>query len=183
MKTPQSASKGKQPVKEKKARGKKGKKSNPNKDSPKKQVSVFEIKEYRLRRRLKHKSIWKVHGMDFNSWWQYCEHFIEMHCHLKKYPCKLCKKKCSSLQAFTVHCAKHEEDSKRFQCEICLQKFMLPSTFKNHMHKHGGQFLSFHVKMDLEVYLVGKNSNIKRHTNNRGKPMTYLQLNVCLKGV
>ena len=40
MKTPQSASKGKQPVKEKKARGKKGKKSNPNKDSPKKQVSV-----------------------------------------------------------------------------------------------------------------------------------------------
>ena len=40
-KTPQSASKGKQPVKEKKPRGKKGKKSNPNKDLPKRQVSVF----------------------------------------------------------------------------------------------------------------------------------------------
>ena len=36
MQTPQSASKGKQPVKEKKPRGKKGKKSNPNEDSPKK---------------------------------------------------------------------------------------------------------------------------------------------------
>ena len=35
MQTPQSVSKGKQPVKEKKPRGKKGKKSNPNKDSPK----------------------------------------------------------------------------------------------------------------------------------------------------
>ena len=53
MKTPQSASKGKQPVKGKKIRGKKGKKCNPNKDNPKKQVSVFEIKEYRLGRRLK----------------------------------------------------------------------------------------------------------------------------------
>ena len=51
------------------------------------------------------------------------------------------------------------------------------------MHKHGGQFLNVHVKMDLEVYLVGKNSNIKRHTNVTGKPMTYLKLNVCLKGV
>ena len=67
-KTPQSASKGKQPVKEKKTRGKKGKKSNPNKDSPKKQVSVFEIKEYRLGRRLKCKPICKFHGMGFNSW-------------------------------------------------------------------------------------------------------------------
>ena len=79
-KTPQSV---KQPIKEKKARGKKGKKSNPNKDSPKKQVSVFEIKEYRLGRRLKCKPICKVHGMGFNLWWQYCEHLIEMHGHLK----------------------------------------------------------------------------------------------------
>ena len=135
-KTPQSASKEKQPVKEKKARGKKDKKSNPNEDSPKKQVSVFEIKEYRLGRRLKHKPICKVHGMGFNSWLQYCEHLIEMHGHLKQYLCKLCKKECSSLQAFTVHCAKPEEDNKRFQCKICLQKFMFPSTLKNHMCKH-----------------------------------------------
>ena len=47
MKTPQSASKEKQPVKEKKASGKRGKKSNPNKGSLKKQVSVFKIKKYR----------------------------------------------------------------------------------------------------------------------------------------
>ena len=40
-KTPQSPSKGKQTVKEEKPRGEKDKKSNPNKDSPKKQVSVF----------------------------------------------------------------------------------------------------------------------------------------------
>ena len=70
-KTPQSSPKGKQPVNEKKPRGKKGKKSNPNKDSPKKQVSVFEIKDYRLSRRLKCKPICKVHGMGFNSWQQY----------------------------------------------------------------------------------------------------------------
>ena len=50
--------KGKQPVKEKKPRGKKGKKSSPKKDLPRKQVSVFEIKEYRLGRRLKYKPIW-----------------------------------------------------------------------------------------------------------------------------
>ena len=68
MNTPQSASKGKEPIKEKKPRGKKGKKSNPNKDLLKKQVSVFEIKEYRLGRRLKHKPICKVHGMGFNLW-------------------------------------------------------------------------------------------------------------------
>ena len=72
MKTPQFASKGKQPVKEKKPRGKNGKKSNPNKDLPKKQVSVSEIKEYRLGRRLKCKPMCKVHGMGFNSWQQYC---------------------------------------------------------------------------------------------------------------
>ena len=47
-KTPQSPSKEKQPVKEKKPRGKKSKKSNTNKDSPKKQVLVFEIKDYKL---------------------------------------------------------------------------------------------------------------------------------------
>ena len=52
-KTPQSSSKGKQPVKEKKPRGKKGKNSNTNKDSLKKQVSVLEIKVYKLSRRLK----------------------------------------------------------------------------------------------------------------------------------
>ena len=113
-KTPQSPCKGKQPVKEK-PRGKKGKKSNTNKDSPKKQVSVSEIKDYKLNRRLKCKPICKVHGMGFNSWQEYCEHLIGMHGHLKKYPCKLCKKECSSLQAFTVHCAKYKEDNKRFQ--------------------------------------------------------------------
>ena len=80
--------------------------------------------------------------MGFDSWWQYCEnmHLIEMHGHLKKYPCKLCKKECSSLQAFTVRCAKHEEDNKRFQCEICLQKFMFPSTLKNHSVSMGANF-------------------------------------------
>ena len=93
METPQSASKEKQPVKQNKARGKKGKKSKPNKDSLKKQVSVFKIKEYRLGRRLKHKPICKLHGMGFNFlWWQYCEHWIEIHGHLKIYLCKLCKK-------------------------------------------------------------------------------------------
>ena len=91
-KTPQSASKEKQPVKEKKARGKKGKKSNPNKDSLKKQVSVFEIKEYRLGRWLKHKPICKVHGMGFNLWWQYCEHLIEINGHLKSI-CVNCARK------------------------------------------------------------------------------------------
>ena len=83
-KTPQFPSKGKQPVKEKKPRGKKSKKANTNKDSPKKQVLVFAIKDYKLSRRLKHKPICKVHGMGFNSWWQYCEHLIVMHGHLKK---------------------------------------------------------------------------------------------------
>ena len=59
-KTPKSPSKGKQPVQEKKPRGKKGKKSNPNKDNPKKLLSVFEIKDYKLGRRLKCKPICKV---------------------------------------------------------------------------------------------------------------------------
>ena len=62
-KTPQSPSKGKQPVKEKKPRGKKGKKSYTNKDSPKKQVSVFGIKDYKLSRRLKRKPICKVQAL------------------------------------------------------------------------------------------------------------------------
>ena len=88
----QSPSKGKQPVKEKKPRAKKGKKSNPNKDSLKKQVSVFKIKDYRLGRRLKCKPICKVHGMGFNSWQQYCEYLIEMHGHLKSI-CVNCARK------------------------------------------------------------------------------------------
>ena len=76
-KTPQSPSKGKQPVKEKKQRGKKGKKSNPNKDRLKKEVSVFKIKDYRLGSRLKCKPMCKGHGMGFNSWQQYCEHLFK----------------------------------------------------------------------------------------------------------
>ena len=119
-KASQSPYKGKKNVKEKKPKGKKGKKSNNNKDSLKKQILVFEIKDYKLSRRLKCKPICKVHGKGFNSWWEYCKHLVEMHGHPKKYPCKLCKKEYSSLKAFTVHCTKHEEDNKRFQCEICL---------------------------------------------------------------
>ena len=46
-----------------------------------------------------------------------------------------CARQCSSLQAFTHHCAKHEEDNKKYQCEVCLQKFMLPSNLKHHMCK------------------------------------------------
>ena len=57
-KTPQTVFKEKQPVK-REAGAKKDKKSNP---WLKKQESVFKIKEYRLGRRLKHKSICKVHG-------------------------------------------------------------------------------------------------------------------------
>ena len=91
-KTPQPPSKGKQPVKEKKPRGKKGKKCNTNKASLKKQVSVSVITDYKLSRRLKCKPICKVHGMGFNSWWQYCEHLIEMHGHLKSI-CVNCARK------------------------------------------------------------------------------------------
>ena len=139
MDPPHSMFKEKQPVKDKKPWGKKCKKSNINKDHLKKWVYVFEIKEYKLGRRLKWKPICKVRGMGFNSWGQYWRHWIEMHGHLEKYPCKVCKKVCGSLQAFTVHCAKHGEDDKRYQCEICLQKFMFPSNLRNHMCKHGGQ--------------------------------------------
>ena len=139
MKIPQCVFKAKQPVKEKKARGKKGKKPNNNKDVPRKQISVFDIKQYRLSRRLKRKLISKVHGMGFNSWQEYCGHLIQMHGHLEKYLCKMRKTECSSLQAFTHHCANHEEDNKKYQCEICLQKFMFPSTLKNHMCEHGEQ--------------------------------------------
>ena len=165
IKIPQCAFKAKQLVKEKKARGKKGKKSNNNKDVPRKQISVFDIKQNRLSRRLKHKLICKVHGMGFNSWWEYCGHLIQMHGHLEKYLCKMCKTECSSLQAFTRHCAKHEEDNKKYQCKICLQKFMFPSTLKNICVNTGNKFLSVLVKMDQEVCLVGKKSNIRRCTN------------------
>ena len=134
---PHSPLEGKQHIKDKKTRGKKGNKSN--KDLPAKQVSVFKIKEYKLARKLKHKAICRVHGMGFNSWGQYCKHLIEMHGHQEKYPCKVCKTVCTLLQAFTVHCTKHEEDNKRYQCKICLEKFMFPSNLKNHTHKHGGQ--------------------------------------------
>ena len=120
--------------------------------------------------------------MDFKSWWRYCEHLIETHGHLKKYPCKLCKKECSSLQAFTVHCAKHEEDNKRFQCEICLQKFMFQSTLKNHRCKHGGPIFECLCK-DGPGGVPCRNKFKNRCMNITGKPMTYLKLNVCLKGV
>ena len=97
MKLPQCAFEAKQPIKEKKSSGKKGKKPSNNKDVLRKQISVFNIKQYKLSRRLQHKPICKVHGMGFISWWEYCGHLLQMHGHLEKYPCKMCKTECSSL--------------------------------------------------------------------------------------
>ena len=98
-------------------------------------VSIFEIKEFKLRKHQKQKPICTLCKQAFASWTDLPAHWKKKHGGQDEYKCD---KVTHSLASHKKHILLHEEDKKKLKCFVCGHKF----NFKSELDRHNVVHLS-----------------------------------------
>ena len=104
-------------------------------------VSIFEIKEFKLRKCQKRKPICTLCKQAFTSWTELTAHWKKKHGVTGHwYKCDKCDKLTHSLASHKKHILLHEEDKKKLKCFVCGHKF----NFKSELDRHNVVHLTDH---------------------------------------
>ena len=100
------------------------------------EVSIFEIKEFKLRKHQKRKPVCTVCKWSFPDWSSLTEHWKKKHGGQDSYKCDQCDKVTHSLASHKKHILLHQEDKKKLKCFVCGHKFNFQSELDRHNAVH-----------------------------------------------